>query len=257
MPKPAFAPDASLELSSLKSGGGVMLTVPTAAGEPRPFAYRVRLERREGGRWRLHARRDFFGDAWQRASERPEKYEMEFADAYFCEGGKYRFRVSPVNFIGEEGKCVSLEYDAPASESASVVWESADPMKDCPFLFGLAGKVPVPRKSDFYEMDGRDARLVFPKDVWKGAKGAKFRFVADIHTVQENLSTWTLVLRNPKPLKNAMGRVSTPPGDSCMLRYVFDFEKFAENHDYYLLVREGCAGKISFGRIRIETIPKV
>jgi uncharacterized protein YegP (UPF0339 family) len=97
MPKPAFAPDASLKLSSLKSGGGVMLTVPAAAGEPRPFAYRVRLERHEGGRWRLHARRDFFGDAWQRASERPEKYEMEFADAYFCEGGKYRFRLFASN----------------------------------------------------------------------------------------------------------------------------------------------------------------
>ena len=255
MTKPAFAPDASLELSSLKSGGGVMLTVPTAAGEPRPFAYRVRLERREGGgRWRLHARRDFFGDAWQRASERPEKYEMEFSDAYFCEGGKYRFRVSPVNFIGEEGKGISLEYDAPASTSASVVWESADPMKDCPFLFGLAGNVPVPRNGDFYEMDGRDARLVFPKYVWRGAKGARFRFVADIHTVQENLPTWTLVLRNPKPFKNAMGRISTPPGDLGMLRYVLEFEKSQSNHDYYLLLREGCAGKVRFGSIRIEQV---
>jgi hypothetical protein len=159
-----------------------------------------------------------------------------------------------VNFIGTEGKCISLEYDAPASESASIVWESADPMKDCPFLFGLAGKGPVPRKGDFYEMDGRDARLVFPKCVWKGAKGTKFRFVADIHTVQENLPTWTMVLRNPKPLKNAMGRVSTPFGDSGMMRYVFDFEKSAENHDYYLLVREGCAGRIRFGRIRIERV---
>lgn len=254
MPKPAFAPDAALKLSPLKAGG-VMLTVPTAVGEPRPFAYRVRLERLgNNGKWMMHARRDFFGDAWQLESERPKKYDMEFADVYFCDGGKFRFRVSPVNFIGTEGKCVSLEYDAPASESASIVWESADPMKDCPFLFGLAGKGPVPRKGDFYEMDGRDARLVFPKCVWKGAKGAKFRFVADIHTVQENLPTWTMVLRNPKPLKNAMRRVSTPFGDSGMMRYVFDFEKSAENHDYYLLVREGCAGRIRFGRIRIERV---
>jgi len=257
MPKPAFATDASLKLSPLKTGG-VLLTVPAAVGEPRPFAYRVCLERRAAnGKWLLHARRDFFGDAWQRKSERPEKYEMEFADAYFCDGGRYRFRVSPVNFIGKEGKCVSLEYGVPAPAAAPAVWESSDPMKDCPFLFGLAGNVPVPRNGDFYEMDGRDARLVFPKGVWKGAKGAKFRFVADIHTVQEHLPAWTLVLRNPKPLKNATGRVSTPSGDSGMLRYVFEFEKLASDHDYYLLVREGCAGKIRFGRIRIERVSAV
>lgn len=255
MPKPAFAPEAELKLAPLKSAGGVVLTVPVTVGEPRPFAYRVRLERREAdGRWLSHARRDFFGDVWQRESERPEKYEMEFADAYFCDGGRYRFRVAPVNFIGVEGKCVSLEYDASASESESIVWECADPMKDCPFLFGLAGKEPVSRKGDFYEMDGRDARLVFPKGVWEGEKGAKFRFIADIHTVQESLPAWTLVLRNPKPLKNATGRVSTPPGDSGMLRYVLEFEKIQSNHDYYLLVREGCAGKIRFGKIRIERV---
>ena len=53
-------------------------------------------------------------------------------------------------------------------------------------------------------------------------------------------------------LKNAQGRISTPEGDSGMLRYVVDFEKPAADHSYSLLVREGGEGKIRFGRVSIE-----
>jgi hypothetical protein len=100
-------------------------------------------------------------------------------------------------------------------------------------------------------MDG-SARLEIPKEVWKGPKDTPFRLVVDIHTVQEKLPTWTIVPRNPKPLRNAAGRLATPPGDSGLLRYVIDFKKMTEKHAYYLLIREGGEGKIRFGKIRVE-----
>jgi hypothetical protein len=254
---PSFAADAVLRVAvSRTDDGGVVLTMPVASGEPRPFMYRVRMDRKEpDGRWVIHSRRDFFGDAWQRAKDRPEKYDLEFAGAYFVAGGRYRFRIAPVNCWGKEGKSATVEFTAPERTAApNIVWECSDAMKECKFLSGLAGKESKPRKGDFYEMDNRDARLVLPDGVWKGPKGARFRFVADIHTVQEGNPTWTIVLRNPKPLKNAHGRISTPDGDSGRLRYVVDFKKISEAFSYYLLVREGGVGKIRFGHVRIERL---
>jgi hypothetical protein len=110
------------------------------------------------------------------------------------------------------------------------------------------------RIGDFYEMDKGAARLEIPKEAWAGPAGTPFRLVLDMHTVQESDPTWTVVLRNPDPLKNASGRLSTPPGDSGMLRYVIDIRKLADNHAYYLLIREGGAGKIRFGSVRVERL---
>jgi hypothetical protein len=103
-------------------------------------------------------------------------------------------------------------------------------------------------------MDKGAARLEIPKEAWKGPAGTRFRLVVDMHTVQESDPTWTVVLRNPHPLKNASGRLSTLPGDSGMLRYVIDITKRADNYAYYLLIREGGAGKIRFGSIRVERL---
>ena len=103
-------------------------------------------------------------------------------------------------------------------------------------------------------MGSGNARLEFPKGVWNGSKGAKFRFSIDVHAVQGGWPTWTIVLRNPDPMKNAFNRVSTPDGDAGMLRYVFDFAKVGDADSYYLLVREGGEGKIRFGRIVVERL---
>jgi hypothetical protein len=47
---PSFAADAVLRAEPSKAeDGGVSLSIPSAAGEPRPFAYRVRLERMDAG----------------------------------------------------------------------------------------------------------------------------------------------------------------------------------------------------------------
>ena len=232
---PTFADGASLSVSPGDAGsGGLVLTVPAASGEPRPFLYRVHLDRKGAdGRWIAHARRDIFGDFWMREHERPKYNAVDFAAPYFDAGQEYRFRAAPVNCWGKEGSPIMVECPAPErpAKQPTVVWQTADAMKDCTFLPGLSGGRALVQSDGFYGMGKRDARLEFPKSVWDGPKGARFRFSIDMHTVQGGQPTWTIVLRNPNPLKNAVNRISTPEGDSAgMLRYVFDFTKGAARH---------------------------
>ena len=254
---PAFLAGTALKVAPVGDEGNVVLTVPNSCGELRPYICRVNLERLDGkGKWMPLGRRDFVGDAWQRPQERPEKYDVEVPGAYFKAGGKYRFRVFPLNCWRNAGAPLTVEFTAPEPKvKRQVVWQSDNPMEDCPFLAGLDSPKPMPLKDGFYEMgEGARARLVLPDGVWKGAKGAKFRFIADIHTVQEGSPSWTMVLRNPDPLKNACGRISMPDGDSGSIRYVIDIEKESAGHWYYLLVREGGAGRVRFDSVRIERL---
>ena len=75
-----------------------------------------------------------------------------------------------------------------------------------------------------------------------------------MRTIQEHEPCWTIVLRNPKPLRNATNRISTPPGDSGVQRYVIEFVKPNKAYSYFLLVRDGAGGKVRFERARIERI---
>ena len=70
---------------------------------------------------------------------------------------------------------------------------------------------------------------------------------------QFNERTWTLVLRNPKPLTNANARIATPYGNTTQ-RFVIDFAKQGDLFNYSLLVREGGRGKIRFNYIKIERL---
>ena len=252
---PGFACGAALSVSaSKKEEGGVLLTIPNASGETRPFVWRVRMERLDGeGKWRMHTRRDFIGDVWQRAHERPASYGQEFPRAYFEPGGKYRFLVAPVNFWGNEGKPLEIEFAAPeCAVRPEIVWESADPMAECPVLSDPVGKTLQPRDGGYCKMTSHYAWVNFPDTVWNGEKGTKYRLVADIRTIQKESPTWTLVLVNRQPWRYGSGRVRTPPGDSGTFRYVIDFEKKEASHAYHLLIREGGAGMLRMERIRLE-----
>ena len=150
---------------------------------------------------------------------------------------------------------MSVEFSAPKPKVApEVVWQSDNPMKDCPFLSGFSGGKPMPLKDGFYEMGDVDARLEFPRGAWKGAKGAKFRFVVDMHTIQEDscMRTWLIYLRNTGTHKPASGRISTLDGDSGSIRYVIDIEKGKASSSYYLLIRGEGVGRIKFDHVRIE-----
>ena len=257
-PTPAFAADAQIRVKADgKPFKTLTLTFPCVAGPVRPYAYRVELARRNAaGDWMPFARRDIFGDFWQREQDRAATISQKIGAPYFEEGNEYRITVAPRNSWGREGRSIEKVFTAARPErNGTLVWESSDPMKDCPFCKGLAGKDAHTAQDGFYALDpAAQARLVFPKDVWKGPKGTRFRFTVDMQTVQGKGPCWTIVLRNRTPLANALARIATPPGDSGLQRYVLEFAKPDAAYTYALLVREGGKGRIRFGRVRIERI---
>ena len=259
MPVPEFAKGAGIEVTPDAVPFTAMhVTFPAASVGARAFAYRVELQRRVDGAWAPFARRDTFGDFWMRESERPASVTQSFNAAYFDEGEAYRMVVAPRNSWGVAGESLERTFTAPRpARTGELVWESADPMKDCPFVSGLQGGKARQAKDGFYEHGAGTARLVFPEGVWKGAKGTRFRFTLDMRTVQGQEPCWSIVLRNRKPLHNAVGRIFTPAGDSGVQRYVIEFTKPGAAYDAYcLLIREGLGGKgkVRFERVKIERI---
>ena len=252
---PEFASDAKLRVVLDKPFKTAKIEFPCVSGPVRPLAYRIEIERRDGdGGWIPFARRDVYGDFWQREADRPASVSQTVSAAYFTAGAQYRVSVRPRNVWGREGHELSCTFTAesPAADG-TMVWESSDPMKDCKFLKGLSGKMALEAKDGFFEMpSGAQYRLALPKEAWKGDKGVKFRFTVDMTTEQGEEPCWTFVLRNRTPLNNARARISTPPGKSGSMRYVLEFAKGEAAYIYDLLVREGGAGRIRFDYIKIE-----
>ena len=138
-----------------------------------------------------------------------------------------------------------------SARTGETLYASADPMSDCGFWSGLAGDKKIAAKEGWHAIGGGTHRSEFPVGAWGTAKG-RFRFTIDMETQQNGVRTWTLVLRNPNPLKNANARIATPRGDSGKMRYVIEFTKTNPAFFYYFLVREGSAGKIRFNHVKIE-----
>ena len=252
---PEFASDAKISVALDKPFKTAKIEFPCVSGAVRPLAYRIEIEMRGGnGGWIPFARRDVYGDFWQREAERPASVSQAVSAAYFTAGTQYRVSVRPRNVWGREGRELSCTFTAesPAADGTTV-WESSNPMKDCMFLKGLAGKTELDVKNGFFEMpSGAQYRLALPKEAWTGDKGAKFRFTVDMTTEQGEEPCWTFVLRNRKPLNNAVARIATPPGKSGSMRYVLEFAKKGADYTYDLLVREGGAGRIRFDYVKIE-----
>ena len=75
-----------------------------------------------------------------------------------------------------------------------------------------------------------------------------------MHLKQGAGNPWSVVLRNPKPLKNANHRIATENCDPGVQRFVIEFKKTNKNFNYYLLIREGAVGKIRFDYVKTERI---
>ena len=73
-----------------------------------------------------------------------------------------------------------------------------------------------------------------------------------METEQGDGPAWTILLRNPKPSRNANARIYTPSGVSGNSRYVITFRKTVAKYRYNLLVREGGKGRIRFNYVKIE-----
>ena len=63
-----------------------------------------------------------------------------------------------------------------------------------------------------------------------------------------------MTMRNPVPISNGHNRLYTMPGKPGRMRYVVEFRKSYANYDYYLLFREGPAGRIRFDRVVVERL---
>lgn len=251
-PVPQFAAGASISTAAAGTPCERLdISFPKADGPHGVYIYRLEIEDEKGGKL---ARQDEFGQFWLPAHERLPMLTYSLSSGYFDAGRTYRIVVTPVNCFGVGGRPISAEVKASQS-NGTLLWESVNPMKDCPFMTGLSGGRPVPVKDGWYGMTGGNHRLEFPSAIWKGKKGDRFRFTVDLEMEQPGERTWTIVLRNPDPLKNANARIATPRGKSGRQRYVIEFAKQEDGFSYYLLIREGGSGRLRINYARIERLP--
>ena len=246
-PVPQFPAGAALALKADAPFSAVEMTFPRAEGKHGTYLYMVQVTTPAG---EPLTRNDMFGQFYLPEEERSATVSLKLSAGYFDAGQKYRIRITPCNCFGKGGKPLEAEFDAPAAAGFETLFESADPMKECPFMTGLAAGRRIKATKDWYELAPGNHRLEFPEGIWKG-KG-RFRFTIDMETQQNGVRTWTLVLRNPNPLRNANARIATPRGDSGKMRYLIEFDKTNPGFFYYFLVREGSAGKIRFNHVKIE-----
>ncbi len=246
-PVPQFPAGAALALKADSPFSAVEMTFPRAEGKHGTYLYMVQVTTPAG---EPLTRNDMFGQFYLPEEERTATVALKLSAGYFDAGQKYRIRITPCNCFGKGGKPLEAEFDAPAAAGFETLFESADPMKECPFMTGLAAGRRIKATKDWYELTPGNHRLEFPEGIWKG-KG-RFRFTIDMETQQNGVRTWTLVLRNPNPLRNANARIATPRGDSGKMRYLIEFDKTNPGFFYYFLVREGSAGKIRFNHVKIE-----
>ena len=245
---PEFPAESKLEAAAdSKDFFEVKLNFNAALPQKSVYKYEITIKDKATGK--AINQQEIFGDFFH---ERPVKScNCSINAGYFDTGKEYILEVAPLNFFGKRGKPLQTLFKAPPQKKWTTVFESRDPMKELKFKSGLAAGKVMPRKGDFYFHEKGNARLIFPAGVWKGKKGTRFRFTIDMHTIQSS-GNWTLVLRNPEPLRNANNRIDSHGGDSGLCRYVIDFTKKRDSFDYYFLIREGASGLVKFNYVKIE-----
>jgi hypothetical protein len=252
-PAPSFPDNARLAISVDNPFSAVKLGIPCVGTEEGVYRHRVQVFDEKGVQIVMC---DVFGQFHLPVDERAPVFERSLDASLFDPGVNYRVRVTPCNCFGVGGKPIEATFTAPGrNPAATVIFETDDPVRDCTFRRGLEGGSPIEAKDGWFPVASGNNRLEFPAHVWDGIPlGTRLRFMAEVETDQSSRKTWTMVLRHPKPLKNATGRVATPNGRSERMRYAFVFATRHKQPAYYLLVREGGEGRIRFSRIRIERL---
>ena len=250
---PEFPAGAGIKLAP--NANGVQITFPKSTHPDGVLKYVVELFCENNGSWQRLSRQDVNGDFMFDEQERKAEIMHTISAGFFDVGKKYRVTVSPVHVFGKQGRCISAEFSAPEFAKHTIIYECKEPMKELLFKSGLAGgEVFKLDKDGFYIHNNYNGRLEYPGEVWAGKAGTRFRFIIDMHLKQGKFDPWSVVLRNPKPLKNASHRIATECGDSGAQRFVIEFTKRKSAFKYYLLIREGETGKIRFNYVRIERL---
>ncbi len=246
-PVPQFPKGAVLSLKAVSPFTAVEMSFPRAEGKHGTYIYKVQVTTLDG---EPLSRIDMFGQFYLPEGERASTLVRRLSAGYFDSGRRYRVRITPCNCFGVGGRPIEADFGAPMTIGFKTLFESAAPMKDCPFMTDLEGGKRIAAREGWYEIGAGNQRLELPEGIW--AQTGRYRFTVDMETKQGGPRTWTLVLRNPKPMKNANARIATPLGDSGKMRYVIEFEKAKPEWFYYLLVREGGKGRIRFNHVKVE-----
>lgn len=250
MPVPEFPENAGLSVQADSPFTAVTFSFPQVTGKYGAYHYKVQVFTASGEQC---ARCDLSGQFYLTEKERSPTVTRRLSAAYFDPGKSYKVRIVPCNCFGKAGSAIEAEFKVPDSFGEyKTVFESLNPMAECPFIVSLKGTKRLAAKDGWYEVDKGAFRLEFPKDIWKGT--GKFRFSVDMETRQTKSRTYTLLLRNLKPSRNANARIYTPKGESGKMRYVIEFDKKNPTHHYCLLLREGDKGYVRFDRVGIERI---
>ena len=248
-PVPQFPAGATLSLKADDPFTEVEMAFPRAEGRHGTYMYKVQVATPQG---EALARIDMFGQFYIPERNRVAKLVRKLSAGYFDPGKRYRVRITPCNCFGKEGRPIEADFPAPATCRFETLFESDDPMSECPFMTELSGGRRIKSTDGWYSIGSGNHRLEFPEGIWKG--NGRFRFTVDMETRQGDVRAWTLVLRNPKPIFNSHARIATPCGDSGKMRYVVDFTKSNPDFFYYLLVREGGKGNIRFNHVKIQRL---
>ena len=233
---PQFPDGAALSATAdAKDFKGFELSFPEAAGSRRAFLYRLETLTRDGqGGWRTLTFCEKFGDFYLRPKDRTGKATALLSPSYFKAGETYRFRVTPQNEYGVQGRAIETEARAPDSIAAgTTVFRSDDPMNEMEFARdGDDARVKASACGEFFSTRRNGSnynRLAIPAGTFAGPLGTRFRVTIDAHIRQaEDGFLWSLKLVKPKNGGlGATARMRTPGGDSGRLVYVIDFTKAA------------------------------
>ena len=251
-PIPQFPAGATLSFKPDSPFTTLSLSCPCAEGPHGTYQYKVEAVAKKPDA--ASSRCDVFGQFHLPEGERKKYAEFRLNAAQFDPGSGYVLRVTPRNCFGGEGRPLEAEFVAPEPADGFVtLFESRDPMTECPFMSGLKDGERLAAKDGWYWIGADNYRLTFPDTVWKGA--GLYRFTVDMRTVQDSSRTWTMLLRSQFPKTwNANARIATPQGDSGMVRYVIEANKKDPERTCSLLIREGVKGRIMFGRVRIDKL---
>ncbi|MBR2425427.1 MAG: metallophosphoesterase [Lentisphaeria bacterium] len=247
---PGFPENAGLQLSTEQWKANKLLLKFSAANHPdRTYCYRFEIEEQDGGnQWRKIAVTERFGDFYLPEKQQKSRMTYTVSTAYFRSGKKYRISVFPINFYGETGSPLIAELRVPSlPQDWETVFESHDPMNECPFYTGLHGKTKNARKNDFYQRTSWIHRLIFPDHVWNAPNGTEYRFIIDVRT----RGVWQMVLRQMKPKFYPCGRLYLQSEEKFSQRCIMEFTQ-QDNHNYCLQVSGIDNAEIRFEYLRIE-----
>ena len=254
---PAFPAKAQLKVAFSEKGAEVKF--PHAVKKLEISRYEFELARKVNGTWQNLAYHKKPGPYSSGAKNIGEYGFHTFSTGYFDFGKVYRVKVTPVHFSGKKGAPVSAEFKANKKSTAQVVFESRNPMQECPMTSGITGKNNYVKagkenyRDGFFLIGGEKitAKMHFPAEVWNGKAGG--RFIVDMQTEFAPDRSLHLQLRCLSPKKYIPQYILTQQGNNAVTRYVIDFKPFnRDDYNFYFNMKNAGPGKVKINYIRIE-----